>query len=62
MATFFGPTPTRVEIVNGNTIMADFDDPAKAMALKEALEFLMPGKINPADFIPYTGTTTPNPE
>lgn len=62
MATFYGPRPTRVEIISGKSVMADYDDPAKAMAVKHALEQSQPEKINPADFIPYAGETTPNVE
>lgn len=62
MATFYGPRPVRVEIVNENSVMADYADPAGARALKQALEQSQPEPINPADFIPFTGNTTPNPE
>lgn len=62
MATFYGPRPVRVELVNEKTVMVDYDDPAKAIALKQALEESQPEPINRADFIPFTGDTTPNPE
>lgn len=62
MATFYGPRPVRVEIVNGKTVMVDYADPAEAMALKQALEQSQPEGINRDNFVPFTGDTTPNPE
>lgn len=62
MATFYGPRPIRTEVINGNSLMVDYVSPEHVKALQQALEHSQPEGINPADFIPFTGDTTPNPE